>query len=80
VARFLYDAAGERVVKQGRGGDSITIGQLREAAARSHGLPPSNDFQKATKLAGWYASSDTATWDGGAPPTMSASVASTYTS
>jgi YD repeat-containing protein len=24
---FIYDAAGERVVKQGRGGDSITIGQ-----------------------------------------------------
>jgi RHS repeat-associated protein len=24
---FLYDAAGERVVKQGRGGDSITVGQ-----------------------------------------------------
>ena len=28
VTRFLYDAAGERIVKQGRGGDSITIGQF----------------------------------------------------
>jgi RHS repeat-associated protein len=28
VTSFLYDAAGQRVVKQGRGGDSITIGQF----------------------------------------------------
>ncbi|WP_242393019.1 RHS repeat-associated core domain-containing protein [Anaeromyxobacter oryzisoli] len=28
VTSFLYDAAGERIVKQGRGGDSITIGQF----------------------------------------------------
>ncbi|MGB8930852.1 MAG: RHS repeat-associated core domain-containing protein, partial [Anaeromyxobacteraceae bacterium] len=28
VTSFLYNAAGQRVVKQGRGGDSITIGQF----------------------------------------------------
>ncbi len=28
VTRFIYDAGGDRVVKQGRGGDSITIGQF----------------------------------------------------
>jgi hypothetical protein len=28
ITKFLYDAAGERVVKLGRGGESITIGQF----------------------------------------------------
>jgi YD repeat-containing protein len=39
VTRFVYDAAGERVAKLGRGGESLTIGQFfslkgRKSAAK----------------------------------------------
>jgi hypothetical protein len=37
VTKFLYDAAGERIAKLGRGGESITVGQFWSVKGRRAG-------------------------------------------
>jgi RHS repeat-associated protein len=58
VTRFVYDAAGERVVKLGRGGESITIGQFwslkgRRAATKHVFAGPTRLASKLLPPPGW---------------------------
>ncbi len=66
ATRFIYDAAGERIVKLGRGGESITVGQFWSLKGRK--AATKHVFAGATRLAtkllpppGWQpGSTDTA--------------------
>ncbi len=49
ITRFVYDAAGDRVVKLGRGGESITIGQFWSLKGRR--AATKHIFAGATRLA-----------------------------
>jgi RHS repeat-associated protein len=49
VTRFVYDAAGERIVKFGRGGESITIGQFWSLKGRR--AATKHVFAGSTRLA-----------------------------
>jgi RHS repeat-associated protein len=49
ATRFIYDAAGERVVKMGRGGESLTIGQFFSLKGRR--AATKHVFAGATRLA-----------------------------
>ncbi len=49
ITRFVYDAAGDRVVKLGRGGESITIGQFWSLKGRR--AATKHVFAGATRLA-----------------------------
>lgn len=49
ITRFVYDAAGERVVKLGRGGESITVGQFWSLKGRR--AATKHVFAGATRLA-----------------------------
>ncbi len=65
ITRFLYDAGGDRVVKLGRGGEAITIGQFWSLKGRR--AATKHVFAGATRLAskllpppGWDQTSQTA--------------------
>jgi RHS repeat-associated protein len=49
ITRFLYDAAGDRVVKLGRGGEAITVGQFWSLKGRR--AATKHVFAGATRLA-----------------------------
>ncbi len=58
VARFIYDAQGQRVVKLGRGGESITIGQFfalkgRKAATKHVFVGETRIASKLLPAPGW---------------------------